>query len=318
MGDPKALVRWLCPTAGVERFQIRLAPLHPPTNTGPSVFRGTRALPSGVFSVVFATNVVTEIIGGKIGSGPKFAAEVGVIPGEGYAVEVMALSAGGVPSENCRKARLFKWTGPPPEAVPPQVPWPERGLPPVTTWPGVHAQLMGQTNGAPGYDASYPVGIRIGLIDYAVSNLVCKGPLRLAAAEANNHAEAVLLPEDTGSLESSAPCLPSAGTNQTVLPIVDNPANYLFAASPLSSDRLFPVVMYRTQVTNDLFPVVSGDIIQASPLLEKIAYWRKSPMPSRETPSSFAIPSFELSRDLPAAGLCWGSSAVHRKRNKER
>ena len=38
------------------------------------------------------------------------------------------------------------------------------------------------------------------------------------------------------------------------------------------SGSLFPVAMYRYQVTNENFPEVSGDIIQVTPLMENIAY----------------------------------------------
>ncbi len=37
-------------------------------------------------------------------------------------------------------------------------------------------------------------------------------------------------------------------------------------------DSIFPCAMYRTQVPNANFPVTSGDAIQVSPLMEKIAY----------------------------------------------
>ena len=35
---------------------------------------------------------------------------------------------------------------------------------------------------------------------------------------------------------------------------------------------LFPVVVYRTQIPNEFYPEVSGDLIQVTPLMEEIAY----------------------------------------------
>lgn len=39
--------------------------------------------------------------------------------------------------------------------------------------------------------------------------------------------------------------------------------------------KLFPVVMYRTQVPSTAFPQVSGDMVQVTPLMERIAYDRQ-------------------------------------------
>jgi hypothetical protein len=44
-----------------------------------------------------------------------------------------------------------------------------------------------------------------------------------------------------------------------------------FGASRVGSS-LLPIVLYRQQVTNSYFPKVSGDIMQVSPLIERIPW----------------------------------------------
>jgi hypothetical protein len=45
-------------------------------------------------------------------------------------------------------------------------------------------------------------------------------------------------------------------------------------ASPIAQDAgsLLPAVLYREQVANEKFPTVSGDVIQVSPMMERMAY----------------------------------------------
>ena len=49
-----------------------------------------------------------------------------------------------------------------------------------------------------------------------------------------------------------------------------NPMSLLFTNA--AGENIFPLALYRFQVTNAAFPKVSGDIIQVSPLMENIAY----------------------------------------------
>jgi hypothetical protein len=54
------------------------------------------------------------------------------------------------------------------------------------------------------------------------------------------------------------------------LPTYTDPVEYLYKGQV--DARLFPVALYRLQVTNLFFPQVSGDVVQVSPLMERIAY----------------------------------------------
>ena len=59
-------------------------------------------------------------------------------------------------------------------------------------------------------------------------------------------------------------------TNNDYLP-GQPPTRFLFGTA--DGRPLLPAVLYRMQVTNALFPRVSGDIVQCSPLIETLA-WR--------------------------------------------
>jgi hypothetical protein len=57
----------------------------------------------------------------------------------------------------------------------------------------------------------------------------------------------------------------------------------LYAYRRLSSDpsrageSLLPIVVYRQQVTNAAFPRVSGDLVQVTPMIDRIPYYRSDP-----------------------------------------
>ena len=56
-----------------------------------------------------------------------------------------------------------------------------------------------------------------------------------------------------------------------------SPLNYLFTKK--TGGTVLPVVLYRYQVPNANFPVVSGDLTQVSPLMEKIAFQQTNQVP---------------------------------------
>ena len=51
-----------------------------------------------------------------------------------------------------------------------------------------------------------------------------------------------------------------------------DPNQQLFTPASGVSGPLLPCVLYRQQVSNDVFPSVSGDVIQCSPLIRSIAW----------------------------------------------
>jgi hypothetical protein len=286
----KAIVRWFCPPSGVDHFRVLLTSVDtaPPgavsggsTSGGTGrAFLGQRQVAGEVLRTIFTSAEVTDPVGSpRLGNGPQFTWTLTDLDEREYTVTVVAVSKAGDRSDQdvtCREGRRFRWTGPPLTNVPPQVPWPARGLPALakaTNWPGVQARLMGHTNGLPGYDASYPVGIQIGRIDYAVSNVICSPP-RSPLDVGDSPADVPI----AQSLTRTSACVPTQGTNMILLPILDNPTNYLFLQSATSpADPLLPVVLYRTQVANEEFPTVSEDVVQVSPMIEKIAYAMEHP-----------------------------------------
>jgi hypothetical protein len=58
--------------------------------------------------------------------------------------------------------------------------------------------------------------------------------------------------------------------NDAIIRTFINPLDSLYDKD--DDTTVLPVVLYRYQVPNNNFPTVSGDVIQASPLMEKIAY----------------------------------------------
>ncbi len=64
--------------------------------------------------------------------------------------------------------------------------------------------------------------------------------------------------------------LPGRGESQPVIRTATDPISYLFTNK--AGEKLFPLVVYRYQFGNVFFPKVSGDLVQVTPLMEKIAY----------------------------------------------
>ena len=58
-----------------------------------------------------------------------------------------------------------------------------------------------------------------------------------------------------------------------------DPNSQCFVSPVNAADKLLPCVLYRQQVVSDAFTAVSGDILQCSPLLSKIAWIRTDNSP---------------------------------------
>jgi hypothetical protein len=127
----------------------------------------------------------------------------------------------------------FVWT--PTNVIGPQVPWPARGLPATNSSFTALAAYLAPTNFSPAFRTAAPSGNGV-LVGFG--NV---GPNEMNVAQLP---PTVLAAYDPNS---------SLQTNQF-------------------GETIFPCAMYRYQVPNGNFPVVSGDSIQVSPLMEQIAY----------------------------------------------
>jgi len=127
---------------------------------------------------------------------------------------------------------IFRWNTVP--IAGPEVPWPSRGM------PNVQEEIFHTNLAAAFIDSSYifdlnRVGIHIG--EFPASVLVEK-----------------------------------IKTFEVQLVGSFDPVDFLYTNTVKSSETVFPCVLYRYQVTNDLYPTVSGDVAQVSPMMEDIAY----------------------------------------------
>lgn len=279
--SPQVSLNWFCPTSGVYRFQVMIARADLPGNTNVSGLASPKLSRLGGLSggtkysgltgarttlVRFDEVQLTPPIGSTFGPGPGFNLVADVLPDVPYRISVAALDAQGHASD-ASLARNFIWRPPLPIV---SVPWPARPLPPVENFedelsyatlqanaaypfPRITATLMYSQRGLTGLDPQYPVGIRI-------------GDVTLGGGKINT-----IVPNVGTSnffywtLSSSTASGPEA-----------DPNNFLFRRAspdqPGLSGSVLPIVVYRRQVTNDLFSVVSGRLTQVTPLIESLAY----------------------------------------------
>jgi hypothetical protein len=237
-----------------------------------------------VFRRLWETGL-TDVVGGTIGNGPVFNLQQPVNTGKLYAVTVRAISRSGV-SGPWSEARDFKWElpqPPPPAPAEPRVAWPARPLPPSGDWgPMAKARTFRHVTDpasdgkiwSPWNAGEYPVGVRIGRMGRLNTNTLSAGLSHypdLATVLANGRSvmrvNLYTLANDTRRGDPVDFLLPRG-----ILP--DDPR---FGPAPSRpsppAESLLPAVLYRRQVANTRFPTVSGDIIQVSPMMERIAHY---------------------------------------------
>jgi hypothetical protein len=270
VNNPQVLLNWFCPTSGIARFQFKIAradapaPSPPPTgfsslNTTPYLSLNPKAgylglLQDKAYLSFFSEAHMTKPIGAGFGPGPQFTISGNVQPEVVYDISVAAVDDQGHIGPSSEIWR-FKWT--PPVALV-TVPWPARPPPPVRDFdsaspgdpplpyaPRVQAKVF--------YDSAftapnprYPIGVRIGQL--------------LFYADPNQNAQ-------TESADAYLNYYPGAETSA-------DPNAHVFRSrgSARPSQSLLPFVLYREQLTNTLFPRVSGGISQVSPLIERVPW----------------------------------------------
>ena len=274
VGSPKVTLNWFCPTAGVSRFQIMIKRTDNSDDPG---FVNPVLAKVKVFEVVLKPLFQLKYLNGlKIsdltgiqytpklssgfGPGPQFTLTADVLPNVPYEITVASVNATG-DRFTSSETWPFTWVPPVPRIT---VPWPFRPLPPVQPFdrfapgstlfgsaPRVAAVLFTDEFDGNLDDSRYPVGIRIGQL-----------PQQLDATETIGTTEFVHYYPGQGNA-------------------LADPALYAFRR--LSSDpsrageSLLPIVVYRQQVTNAAFPRVSGDLVQVTPMIDRIPYYRVDP-----------------------------------------
>jgi hypothetical protein len=282
--NPQVALNWFCSTSGVYRFQVKIERADQPGSGQPSGLLSSKLklmlnfspsaryaglLPSTRFrAAALASKValshfdeaqLTPPIGANFGPGPQFSLTANLVPNVPYNLSVAAMDAQGHAGDS---SQVWKFTWVPPPQVD-NVPWPARSLPPTRA---LHEDppstiAFGNTFSEPtavllsapfttGLDTRWPVGIVIGTFNrfpgYSLQVNYNVGTSNLASY--------------------------SFVTGRTV----PDPNTFVFNISSLDPARngqsLLPVVAYRQHVANTNFPRVTGNLVQCSPLIEKIPY----------------------------------------------
>jgi hypothetical protein len=272
--NPRVALNWFCQTAGVSRFQFKLRRVNSPDSSVPGLFSSqlTRHIAYDSSKVYvglliqgpklfrFQEAHFTPLIGPDFGPGPQFTLLAGVEPNVEYEISVAPVDERGeVADGSTSEVWRFTWT---PPIVLADVPWPARPLPPArsfddTSVPGIgnafraRAILMRGPNRS--LDGRYPVGVTIGDLSRIDTIL---GRLNQFYMNVGT----------TNFLAYSFFAAPSQDPNHLLVfrRHSNDPSR--------NGESLLPIVLYRQQVANESYPRVSGNIIQVSPLVERIPW----------------------------------------------
>ncbi|MCC5839943.1 MAG: hypothetical protein JJT96_07455 [Opitutales bacterium] len=236
--EPHVLLRWFTPPTGIEIFTLDISEdrNRPPEDLSPALNTTNSVIPQDLDSegvIILYRRFFTGIVGHDFGgNGPEFSVVIPVKDGSNYFVRVRARGTNGLNSQFSNRIE-FAWQEPPAVELP-EVAWPARPLPDqieAADWNSLIEPVF-LHNQMPGYNR---VGVRIG-----------RAP-------------------------SIRPCTPDVVDPTSpvfYIPAFGAPEDHIFQ----NGDRnLLPVMLYRYQVANNLFPHVSGEVVQAGPLIEQIA-----------------------------------------------
>lgn len=242
--DPKMAVRWFCPPFGVERFEVFIAigGGSMPADIGGGLTQVSAFPFTKWVKLPNSPNLVprefyayrTPRVGPQFGDGGFFETIVNIELNKNYLVFIKPVGLDGSPDPDSQNSKIEKFSWTVPVVKGPLVPWPARPLPAVGT------------NAFPSW--IQPVFINNTNI---TTNFVGVGIIVGA--------------------------VPSAGHKRITLgqaAVLDSTANPLtHIAKSQTGESLFPAVVYRYQETNQYFPsLVSGDLVQVTPMMETIAY----------------------------------------------
>ncbi|BCX49359.1 hypothetical protein HAHE_32670 [Haloferula helveola] len=280
---PQVILRWFCGTEGVQRFRIYIddgdtrIPVNYSNELSLATLTSTVAVPSGTptfsdprfgepLSGSFGgeaqgfTPYLTGRVGGNFGNPAtpnEFEITLNVASGREYQFYIESVSPAGDRSLPSNTAP-FLWT-PSDPVVGPVVPWPARSLPPKD--PGFITGIEAAYKENLTEDRFYPV-VKIGEI----------------VAENGGGANS----SESGSEGGSPFRIPARYFS-------DFAELKLYTSS--GGEESLPFVLYRYQVANEYFPDVSGDVVQVSPLIDRI---RTAPGAGDASPIEIHDPFIDL------------------------
>lgn len=256
-GVPKLRMKWFESPAGVERFEVAIS--HggfPPASLSTALTPltgqdGAALFDNGQDVYVLGRKYRTGVVGQNFTqTGPEFTVTLDEIDtSKTYWARVRAIGKNGLLSPWSNTVE-FTWQMPE-QYLAPEVAWPARPLPsetPAFAWDSrITAEFL--HGRIPGF---LRIGVRIGTAERVRScftNYETDPGNPVFSIGGDEAPETFLYP--------NAAAIPMPG--------VERP-------------KLLPVMLYRYQVPNDMFPTVSGDIVQVTPLIESIAARRENPV----------------------------------------
>ena len=318
LASPTVTLRWTCPPEHVGRFEVYFSTSNPSSGMGSIPGSGISAQASlllrkpAIFPTVHKVadklsrsdrrliriddSFLTGPVGGVLGAGPVFSVTMTVNPNLRYQVWLRALGTGGECGDASSKIE-FSWVAP---AGPlPSIAWPARSLPPVAAFnPGIVAVDF---NDIPKAQRFWGIYNPNGLLGFRTDSVdVFKTPVGIRVGSVTASETTQQFDNDsfhgfglTGTALALTPGL------STVFGRAD-PNTQLYRHATDLTQSLLPFVLYRQQVASAVFPVVSGDVIQASPLISKVAS-RLYYSPDQIVGAELADPFFRWVRNDPDA-----------------
>lgn len=237
--SPRMRLRWFCSPYGVERFELRVNADTPlPIDLGSEL--STNLIPQTSPGTEARTgHYRTGRVAGDFMPGPVFTIEVPVTLGAKIVASIHAVSLRDSvgPASN---AEEFTWHNVPAQSV--STPWPARGLPALNS--GFNDELS----------ATQFAG-----------NIPPLGVSALLLPATNGFAPAAVRIGEVVRVDVSS-------KGELYMPASQDPLSNVYQTT--NGVRLCPFVLYRSQLPNERFPRVSGDVTQVSPMIEHIAYQR--------------------------------------------
>lgn len=282
--DPHMAITWFCPPWGVERFEIYIRALGGsamPDDIGGGLEKADTVQPTNKWVQLGQPGIPvlrpfyvyrTPRVGPQFGQGGLFQTIVKVELNKTYYVFIKPVGLDGEPDPDSSNSKVEKFTWNVPVVKGPQVPWPARELPAINS-------------------NSFPAWVRPVFVNNTnvTTNFVGVGIVVGTTARPARERETLGQP--------------------AFIDGQDNPMIWL--ASSTEGNPLFPCVVYRYQETNSFFPdKVSGDVVQVTPMMERIAY-NVGPDPILGTAAKIYDPFIDVysASMLPIPGLEQASGA---------
>lgn len=261
---PRAAIEWFCPTPGVTRFELFIAPTPDSMpdriseDLSPNLGSDGERLPEDAADADLDFRIFqTQSLDTGFGGDAQFSVVVEVDYGTEYVVGVRAVGEGAFdrrPVGPFSNTERFVWN-PPATSPGPQVPWPALGLDPLAT--GANevggnfeaVRLPDEEGGG--------VAVRIGDFTLGAPNL-STDPMPI---ETNTQ---FTIPEDSFFISDDQT------PEDVVYRLTDTATDA--QSGEMEQPSLIPFAIYRYQLPNDAFSEVSGTIVQVTPQMDEFAY----------------------------------------------